>query len=72
MARVAAERPITKADIEAKLEEVRRATEAGTEQAKGVAVAVGVVAVGALVVGAYLLGRRRGRRRRTVVEIRRV
>jgi hypothetical protein len=34
---------------------------------RGVAIAVGVI-----VIGAFLLGRRRGKKRRTIVEIRRV
>ncbi len=66
------DRPITKADIEAKFAELDRIGEAGAETAKGVGVAVVVVAVTVVVVGAYLLGRRRGKKRRTVLEIRRI
>jgi hypothetical protein len=66
------DRPITKADIEAKFAEFDRIADAGTETAKGVRVAVVVVAVTVVVVGAFLLGRRRGKRRRTVLEIRRI
>lgn len=56
-------------DIQAKLAEIR---DRSTEQARDARdIAVVTVAVGAvvLVVGAYLAGRRRGRRRRTIVEI---
>ncbi len=66
------DRPITKADIEAKFAEFDRITEAGAETAKGVGVAVVVVAFTVVVVGAYLLGRRRGKKRRTLLEIRRI
>lgn len=63
---------ITRATIEAKLRELRGDVEATTEAAKPVALAA-AMALGAVVLGAvYLLGRRRGRRRSTVVEIRRV
>lgn len=63
---------ITRDDIQAKAEEIRLSAEQ-TARAKapvGIAVisAVAVVAVGA----AYFLGRRRGRKSRTVVEVRRV
>ena len=64
--------PITRADIEGKLEEIRGSTQAGADAARGAGAATG----GALVVlgmaVAYLLGRRRGRKRSAVVEIRRV
>lgn len=66
------DRPITKADIEAKFSQLDRITETGAEAAKGVGVAVAVVAVTVVVIGAFLLGRRRGKKRRTVLEIRRV
>ncbi len=65
-------RPITRADIESKMREIQGGTEAGAEAAKGAGIAavVGLALVGILV--AYLLGRRRGRKRRTFVEIRRI
>jgi hypothetical protein len=65
-------RPITRDDIEAKLREIQGTTESGAEAARGAGVAavVGMALLGILV--AYLLGRRKGRKRRTVVEIRRV
>jgi UDP-N-acetylmuramyl pentapeptide phosphotransferase/UDP-N-acetylglucosamine-1-phosphate transferase len=65
-------RPITRADIEAKLGQIRDAAQSGTEQAKGASRMVGVAVVVVVVVGAYLVGRRRGRKRRTIVEVRRV
>lgn len=63
---------ITRDDIEAKLRELQGEVGEGVEAAKGFGTVVAVVAVTAVVVTAYWLGRRRGRRRQTVVEIRRV
>lgn len=64
--------PITRADIEAKLRQITGTVGEGAEQAKGTAIAVGVVVVGVVIVAAYLIGRRRGRKTRTWVEIRRI
>lgn len=63
---------ITRGDIEAKLKEMKGEVQETAEAAKVplMAIAGGVVAV--IVVAAFLLGKRRGRRRSTVVEIRRV
>jgi hypothetical protein len=66
------DKKITKADIEAKLEELRGGGDQGVDQARNVTKIVGAVAVGVIVVAAFLYGRRRGRRRQTIVEIRRV
>lgn len=64
--------PIRREDIESKLRQIRHQVEHTTEVAKpaGMAVAAGVVV--AVVAVAFLLGRRRGRKGRTVVEVRRV
>jgi LPXTG-motif cell wall-anchored protein len=66
------ERTVTREDIEAKLREIRGVTDTTTEVAQEAAkpalVALGI----AVVVGAFLLGRRRGRKRSTIVEVRRV
>lgn len=64
--------PITRRDLEQKFGEIRDASEGGTGTAKGMGVAVGVVAVVAVVAVAYFLGNRRGRKRRTIVEVKRV
>jgi hypothetical protein len=64
--------PVTRADIEAKLREIQGGTEAGADAARGAGLVAGVAVLLLAVVVAYLLGRRRGRKRRTVVEIRRV
>jgi hypothetical protein len=63
---------VTRADIEAKLQEIRGVTDTSTEVAQQ-AVKPALIAVGvAVVVVAFLLGRRRGRRRSTIVEVRRI
>ena len=69
---MAGERPITRADIEGKLREIRGATETGAEAAKGAGVAAGAAGAGVVIVLVYLLGRRSGKKRRTVVEVRRI
>ncbi len=63
---------ITRRDIESKLREMQGEVQETAEKAKVpiMAIAGGVVAV--IVVAAFLLGKRRGRRKSTVVEIRRV
>ena len=68
-----AARPIDRGDLEAKFREL--AGRRGRHQASSVlatAITVGaVVAVGVVAV-AFLLGRRRGKKRTTVVEVRRI
>jgi hypothetical protein len=66
------DRPITRADLEAKFGEIRDATESGTGSAKGMGLALGVAVVVGVVAVAYFLGTRRGRKRRTIVEVKRV
>ena len=63
---------ITRADIEAKLGELRGEVDDRTQAAKvpAIAVAVGVVVLS--VVAAYWFGKRRGKKRQTVLEIRRI
>ncbi len=63
---------ITRDDIEAKFREIKGDVDATTERAKPIGL---VAAVGALLVAiglAYLMGRRKERKKRTVVEIKRV
>jgi hypothetical protein len=66
------DRPITKADIQAKLAEISGEVDEQVENTKRFAITVGAVAVGIVLAGVFLLGRRRGKRLTTVVEIRRV
>ena len=63
---------ISRADIEAKLRAIRDDIEPVGDQAKGGLMAVAPVVVAVLVVGAYILGKRSGRKRRSVIEIRRL
>jgi hypothetical protein len=63
---------ITRADIEAKLRAMRGEVEQTAEAAKVPILAVAGGVAAAVVILAFLLGKRRGRRRSTVVEIRRV
>ena len=69
---VPTDRKITRDDLENKLREIKGEVDSAGSQAKpyalGVAIA-GVIGVAAL---AYVLGRRRGRKKTTVVEVRRV
>jgi len=63
---------ITRRDLESKFRELQGDLESAGESAKSYAIAVGAVAVVAVVGIAYLLGRKRGKRRSTVVEVRRI
>ena len=63
---------ITRADIEAKLRSIRDDIEPVGEQAKTGLMAVVPVVVAVLVIGAYVIGKRSGRKRRAVIEIRRL
>ena len=63
---------VTRADLEAKLGEIQDALSGQAEQAKSKAMPVAVGAVVLLLLVAFVLGRRRGRKKTTVVEIRRV
>jgi len=71
-ARSAVPTTISRDDIEAKLRELRGEVDSVGERAKGGAVIVGAVAAVAVLATVYLLGRRRGKKRTTVVEVRRV
>lgn len=63
---------VTRADIESKLRQIRGEAEKTGETAKSAGMVIGT-AVGVALVGvAFLLGRRRGRKKSTIVEIRRV
>ncbi len=63
---------ITRADIESKLRDMRGEVDKTAEAAKAPLVAIAGAAVAVVVVLSFLLGKRRGRRKSTVVEIRRV
>lgn len=63
---------VTRDDIESRLRGLVGEVEAAGESAKSSVSALVPVAAVAVVVVAYLLGRRKGRKRSTVVEIRRI
>jgi hypothetical protein len=69
------DRPITQADIRSKLQEIAGEVDTATSKVSGyreyLMMAGAVVAVGVVVI-AFALGKRSGRKRRTVVEIRRI
>ena len=64
--------PVGRSDIESKLREIRGEVDSTANAAKPAAMAVAGVVVVALLAGAYFLGRRKGKKKSTVVEIRRV
>jgi hypothetical protein len=63
---------VTRADIEAKLGELQGAVSRQTDGTRARATPVLIGGVILVILLAYLLGRRRGRKKTTVVEIRRV
>jgi hypothetical protein len=64
--------PVSRRDLESKLRELQGEVEEGTKTVASYAIAVGAVVVVGIALGAFLLGRRKGKRRTTVVEVRRV
>jgi hypothetical protein len=70
---VPGDRRITRSDIEAKLQEIRGTAEDVAPDVPESAQRTGLIAAGgALLVLAFVLGRRRGRKKNTIVEIRRI
>lgn len=63
---------ITREDIEAKVNEVKSVVDHEVDNVRGMAIGIGIGVVVILVVATFLLGRRRGKRLKTIVEIRRV
>lgn len=63
---------ITRDDIEAKFREIKGDLDDTAESAKSMAIAVGAAVAVVAVLGVFLLGRRRGRKKTTFVEIRRL
>ena len=69
----AAERaPIGRDDIEAKFRELQGEVEIIGEEARSYGITLGIAIVVGVVAIAFVLGRRRGRRNRTIVEVRRI
>ena len=66
------DRKITRDDIEAKLQELRGEVDQRAEAAKVPAIAVAIGLAVVTIAAAYLLGRRKGKKRQTILEIRRI
>jgi hypothetical protein len=66
------DRKISRDDIESKLRELQGEVGAATEATKVPAMAIAVGVVFVAIAAAYVFGRRKGRRRQTVLEIRRL
>ena len=63
---------ISRSDLEAKMRELQGEVETTATSAKEYAMVAGAVALVAIVSVAFLLGRRRGKKKTTVVEVRRL
>lgn len=66
------DQPVTRGTIEAKLQEIRGELDTTAETARPYALIAGVAVAVAVVGMAYLLGRRKGKKKTTLVEVRRV
>ncbi len=64
--------PVRREDIESKFRELQGEVDLVTDDVRSYAATVGAVVVVVVVVAAFWLGRRRGKKTRTVVEIRRI
>jgi hypothetical protein len=63
---------VTRDDIERKLREITGEVNDEVAEARHLAITAGIAAVVLVVVLAFLLGRRRGKKRTTIVEVRRI
>ncbi len=66
------DKKITPSDLEAKFEELQGDVNEQAEAAKSTAATIGAVVAVVVVLGIFLLGKRRGNRKTTVVEVRRL
>lgn len=64
--------PIRRHDLEAKLRELQGGVTETRESAANTLLAVGAVVLVGVVAVAFLMGRRKGKKRTTVVEVRRI
>lgn len=62
---------ITRDDLEAKFRELSGDVEDKADEAKSTAITIGAVVAVAVVLGVFLFGRSRGKKKTTVVEVRR-
>ena len=63
---------ITTDDLRAKFAELQGSATDQVDQAQSAVAMVAAGAIGALIVAAFVLGRRRGKKKQTVVEIRKI
>ena len=63
---------VTREDIESKFRELKGDIDDTAESAKGLAVTVGVAVAVVVVLGVFLLGKRRGKKKTTFIEVRRL
>jgi choline dehydrogenase-like flavoprotein len=68
----AVQEPVTRADIEAKLRQIQGEVESTAESAKSYVLIAGIGGTVLLLLLAYILGRRKGRKKSTIVEVRRL
>lgn len=66
------DQPVTRDSIEAKLRQIKGEVDTSATAAKPVALMVGVAVAVAVVGLAYVMGRRKGKKKTTLVEVRRV
>lgn len=66
------DQPVTRDSIEAKLRQIKGEVDTSATAAKPVALVVGVAVAVAVVGLAYVMGRRKGKKKTTLVEVRRV
>ena len=67
-----AEKPVTRYDIEAKFRQLQGEVETTAESARSYVLIGGIAAAILVLLLAYIFGRRTGRKKSTVVEIRRL
>lgn len=63
---------VSRDDIEAKFREIKDEVAETAESAKGTLLTVGAAVAVVVVLGVFLLGKRRGRKKTTIVEVRRL
>jgi len=71
-AQAAPRRPITRGDLERKMREIQGEVDDTKESAQSTLLTVGAVAVVVVIAIAFLAGRRKGKKRTTIVEVRRL
>jgi multidrug efflux pump subunit AcrB len=63
---------VSRDDIEAKFREIKGEVADTAESAKGTLMAVGAAVAVVVVIGIFLFGKRRGKKKTTIVEVRRL